>query len=132
MNAFLVDLENKPGALADAAEAIAAKGVNILGVSGASCGDGGRVAIITADDVTARTALRDKSIPFKEMEVTEVSLRHEAGTLAKAARRLAEAGVNIEAIFPTGMTGGDISIAFVTSDPAKAKETLATVGSSQR
>jgi hypothetical protein len=34
MNAFLVDLENKPGALATVAEALAAKGVNITGVSG--------------------------------------------------------------------------------------------------
>jgi hypothetical protein len=128
MNAFLVDLENKPGALATVAEAIAAKGVNLLGVTGTSCPDGGRVAIMTADDATARKALQEKKISFKELEATETSLRHEPGTLAKAARRLAEAGVNIEAIFPTGMSGGDIQVAFVTDNPTKAKEALAMVG----
>jgi hypothetical protein len=132
MNAFLVDLENKPGSLATVAEAIAQKGVNILGVSGTSCADGGRVAIMTADDAGARAALQEKRISFKEMEATETSLRHEPGTLAKAARRLADAGVNIEAIFPTGMTGGDISVAFVTDNPTKAREALSAVSSVQR
>jgi hypothetical protein len=64
MNAFLVDLDNKPGSLAAAAEALAAKGVNILGISGTSCGDGGRAAIVTADDATTRTALQDARIKF--------------------------------------------------------------------
>ena len=132
MNAFLVDLENKPGALAAAAEAIAAKGINILGISGTSCDDGGRVAIMTADDAAVRTALQDKKISFKELEATEVALRHEPGTLARAARRLADAGVNIEAIMPTGMTGNDISVAFVTDNATKAREALATVSTSAR
>jgi hypothetical protein len=132
MNAFLVDLKNKPGALADAAEAIAAKGVNILGVSGTACGDGGRVAIMTSDDAATRAALEDRKITFKEMEATQVSLRHEPGTLATAARRLADAGVNIEAIFPTGMEGSEVSVAFVTDQPAKAKDTLALVGGIRR
>jgi hypothetical protein len=132
MNAFLVDLKNKPGSLADAAEAIAAKGINIEGVSGTSCGDGGRVAIMTSDDAATRAALQERKITFKELEATEVSLRHEPGTLAQAARRLADAGVNIEAIFPTGMTGGEVSVAFVTDAPAKAKDTLAMVGGIRR
>jgi len=59
------------------------------------------------------------------MEATETSLRHAPGTFAKAARRLADAGINVEAIFPTGMQGGDVSVAFVTDQPAKAKEVLA-------
>lgn len=131
MNAFLVELENKPGALATLAEAIAAKGVNITGVAGASCGDGGRVAILTADDPTTRRILEDGGHTFKEMEVTETQLRHEPGTLAKATRRLAEAGVNVEAILPTGMAGGDVSVAFVTSNPVKAREALATVSTAR-
>ena len=132
MKAFLVDLENKPGSLATVAEALGAKGVNITSVTGASCGTGGRVAIMTGDDASARSALGEKKISFKEMEVSEVSIAHRPGSLGKAARRLADAGVNIEAIFPTGMTGGDISIAFVTDNPTKAREALATASSGVR
>lgn len=131
MNAFLVELENKPGALATLAEAIAAKGVNITGIAGASCGDGGRVAIVTADDPTTRRALEEGGHSFKEMEATETQLRHEPGTLARASRRLAEAGVNVEAIFPTGMAGNDISVAFVTDNPMKARDALSTVSTAR-
>jgi hypothetical protein len=132
MNAFLVDLENKPGALATVAEALAEKGVNIKNGAGAACGTGGRIAIVTADDAAARSALQAKGITFTEMEATEISLRDQPGTLGKAARRLADAGVNIEAVFLTGMSGGDVNVAFVTDNPAKTREALAMVSSGSR
>ena len=131
MNAFLVDLENKPGALATVAEALAAKGINITGVSGASCGDGGRAAFMTADPAATRSALEGIKATYKELEVTETSLRHEPGTLAQAARRLADSGVNIEAILPTGMSGNEVSVGFVTNNPTKAREILSMVGTAR-
>ncbi len=131
MNAFLVDLENKPGALADLAEALGAKGINITGISGATCDDSGRAAITTADDAATRMVLKERKAAFKELETTEVSLAHAPGSLGKAARRLADAGVNIEAIMPTGMSGGNISVAFVTNNAAKAREILATAGTTR-
>jgi hypothetical protein len=127
MNAFLVDLENKPGALADVAEALGAKGVNITNVTGATCGNGGRAAITTADEATTRSVLQGINAKFKELEITEASLAHQPGSLGKVARRLAQAGVNIDAIFPTGMTGSEVSVGFVTDNAAKAREILSTV-----
>jgi hypothetical protein len=125
MKAFLVDLENKPGELARVTEAIAKQGINLEGISGAACDTSGRVAIVTKDDAGTRTALSDAKVSFKEMEATETSLPHAPGGLAKVARRLADAGINIEALFPTGMQGQDVTVAFVTDQPAKAKELLA-------
>jgi len=131
MIAFLVDLENKVGALATVAEALGAKGINITGVTGATCGGSGRAAITTADDAAARQVFQTLKVPFKEYEATEVSLAHTPGSLGKAARRLANAGVNIEAILPTGMSGNNVSVAFVTNNAAKAKEILATAGAAR-
>lgn len=125
MNAFLVELENKPGELARVSEAIAAKGVNITAVSGSTCGASGRVALMTSDEAATRVALGQAGCTFSEMEVTEASLRHQPGTLAVACRRLADAGVNIEALVPIGMSGSDVTVAFVTNQPAKAREILA-------
>lgn len=125
MNAFLVDLENKPGELARMAEAIAAKGVNITAVSGSTCGSSGRAALMASDDAATRLALGEARCTFTEMEVTVASLIHEPGSLAKACRRLADAGVNIEALMPIGMQGTDVQVAFVTNEPAKAKAILA-------
>ena len=131
MQAFLVDLKNRPGALADVAEAIAAKGININGVTGATCGDGGRAAITTADESATRAALDGAGVTYTTMDVTEVPLAHRPGSLAAATRRLADAGINVEAIMPTGMTGNDVTVGFVTSDPARAREVLAAVGSTR-
>ena len=129
MQVFLIDLENKPGAFADVAEKIAAKGVNITAVSGATCGDSGRAAIMTDDDAATRSALGEARCTFKEHEATQTSLRHAPGSLAKATRRLADAGVNIETLLPIGMDGDNVQVAFVTDNPTKAAEVLSHAAS---
>ena len=128
MQVFLVELENKPGAFARIAEAIAAKGVNITGVSGTTCGDSGRAAIMTSDDATTRTVLGETKASFTELEAADTALRNEPGSLAKATRRLADENVNIEAIMPIGMEGNEVHVAFVTSDAAKARQVLSAAG----
>ena len=125
MNAFLIELRNKPGELARIAEAIASKGINITAVSGSACGDGGSVAVMTADEFATRLILKDAGAAFREVEVVEAPLPHQPGSLARASRRLADAGINIEALLVTGMEGNDAVVAFLTADPARAKEVLA-------
>ncbi len=132
MQAFFVELTNKPGALADVAEALAAKGINIEAISGAACGDGGRAAIMTSDAATTRTALDATGHKYTVMDATDTAMRHEPGTLAKATRRLADEGVNIEAIMPIGMEGNEVHVAFVTSDAAKARQVLTSAGMASR
>jgi hypothetical protein len=132
MQVFLVDLKNKPGELARVTEAIAAKGVDITGVSGATCSDSGRVAFIVSDDATTRTAFNESGFKYTELEATDTALRQEPGTLAKAARRLADAGINIEALLPIGMQGNEVHVAFVTSDAAKARQVLSSAGIASR
>jgi hypothetical protein len=129
MNAFLVDLENKPGEFARVSEAIAKKGINITTISGATCGSSGRVALTTDNDSATRTVLGETRVTYTESEVTEATLHNEPGALAKVARRLADSGVNIEAIMPTGTKGNDVTVAFITDDPTKARSVLATATS---
>jgi hypothetical protein len=128
MNAFLVELENKAGELARVTEAIAAKGIDITGVSGSTCGSSGSVALMTDNETATRTALTEAGVTFREMEATNAAIGMAPGSLAKACRRLAEAGVNIEALMPTGMEGDHVTVAFVTGDPAKARQILSTAG----
>ena len=128
-HAFLIDLADKPGALADVTEAIAAKGVNITSVSGSTCSDMGRIAIATDDNANTRAALAEINSTFEQKEITTIPLRHEPGSLAKASRQLANAGVNIESVLLLGMQGNDIEVGFVTSDPVMARTTLERAGS---
>ena len=132
MQVFLVDLKNKPGELARIAEAIAAKGVNITGISGATCSDSGRAAVMVNDDATTRAALNESGFKYTELEATDTALRQEPGTLAKAARRLADAGINIEALLPIGMQGNEVHVAFVTDNATKARQVLSSAGIASR
>jgi hypothetical protein len=132
MNAFLVELENKPGELARVTEAIAAKGVDITGVSGSTCGSSGSVALMTDNDAATRTALQEARATFRELEATIAPVSVKPGSLARACRRLADGGVNIDALMASGMEGDQVTMAFITSDAAKAREILSHVGTTAR
>ena len=133
MNAFIVDLENKPAELAKVAEAIAEKGIDITGFSGSTVGDRGTLALVTDNEDATRRVLTDGGWKFRTIELVEASLPDKPGMLAEAARRLGKAGVNIEAAFPAGMSGSSVQIVFATDNPAKARQALGEpVGAARR
>lgn len=133
MRAFIIKLENRPGALADLGEALGERGVNITGLSGMTWdAGGGGLGIITNDDDAARTVLEDRNAEYREVELISAAIEDRPGALGAAARRLAERDVNIETVIPTGMQGGRVTIAFGVDDVAAAREALgdlAAVGS---
>ncbi len=124
MDGFIVDIKNKPGELARVAEAIAEKGIDITGFTGATCGDSGSLVLITNDEAGTRRALTDGKWTHRSIELVGASMENKPGTLAAITRKLANAGVNIEAAMPTGMSGNKIQIAFATDNAAKAREAL--------
>lgn len=124
MNVFIVDLEHQPGELAKAAEAIARKGINITAFSGITCGDHGTIALLASDEDGARRALADAGYKARELEVVTTTLEHSPGALAAAARKLADAGISVEVALPTVMSGGNVTLAFATDQPDKARTIL--------
>jgi hypothetical protein len=126
MNAFIITLSDKPGELARVTEAIATKGIDITSFAGVTCGGDGSIALLTNDEAGTRRALGDGGFRVKEIEVQSASLDNRPGELAKVARKLADAGVNIECALPTGMAGSTVTIAIGTSDPARARGLLGT------
>lgn len=126
---FTVDLKDQPGELARLADAIAKKGINIESITGATSTGSGTVAILTNDEGATRTALGEAGYAARETEIATAQLEHKPGTLAAAAKKLADAGINISAVLPIGMADGKVGVAFATDQPAKAKEIL---GSAER
>jgi hypothetical protein len=124
MNTFIIELENRPGTLADIADAIAEKGINIAGVAGATAAGSGAIALLTNDEASTRSVLDASGSRYREVALATASLEDKPGVLAQAARRLADAGVNIEAIFPTGMEAGKITVAFGVDNIEAAKSAL--------
>ena len=125
MQAHMIDMDNRPGELARLAEALGERGVNITGITGATMGERGRVAIVTEDPAGTDAALEAAGYGCSHAEVVEATMPHRAGELARVARRLADAGVNVEALMPMGMSGDNVTAGFVTDNPEKARQALA-------
>jgi hypothetical protein len=119
-----LQLTNKPGDLARVAEALARRGVNIKALAGLSIGGVAIARILPDDIVTARSALEAANIRFTESEVHLVLLENKAGVLATVTNRLGEAGVNLEAIYVTGIADDLVELAIVSDNPKKAKRIL--------
>ena len=119
-----IQLTNHPGDLARVAQAFARRGVNIKALAGLSIGGSAMARILPDDIVAARSALETANIRFTESEVHVLLLENKAGELANVANRLGDAGVNLEAIYITGIAGDLIELAIVSDNPKKAKKIL--------
>jgi len=123
-NQFVVQLPNVPGALADLAEQLAGAGVDLRAIGGGGIGDSGHVIFKTADDDTARAVLERGAYDFIEGESLLVEVDDQPGGMARVARRLADAGVNIYGHLFIGRWGDQAQFSFVVSDVAAARKAL--------
>jgi hypothetical protein len=124
MDVFIIELENRPGMLAGLAEAIAEKGINVTNIAGATTTDTGTVALLTNDAAGTRSVLDASSVTYRTCGLVSASLEDRPGSLAAATRRIADAGVNIDALFATGMEGGRVTLAIAVDDVEAARSAL--------
>lgn len=101
MKDLTIELEHRPGALAEMGDALGRAGVSIEG-GGAFAADGRGVAhFLVADGEAARGALQAAGI--RVLAVRDVVVQRlnqeEPGQLGKITRRMADAGVNIEVLY---------------------------------
>lgn len=106
MNAFVVEVENRPGEMARVLEPLATQEVNILG-SGLGLGSKGAIVFVANDEDRARSALRGAKIGYREVPVIHVSLEDKPGQALRVSKKLADAGVNIEVFLPVQAAGGE-------------------------
>jgi len=101
-----IDLENRPGALAEMGEALGRAGVSIEGggawvVTASTRGRQGSAHFLFNDGEAARAALETAGIKVLGVRAV-IALRlnqEEPGQLGKITRRMADAGVNIEVLY---------------------------------
>lgn len=100
-----VILQDRPGTLADMGEVLGKAGINIEGMCAIQCQDKGIIHILVEDSVGARQALEAKGIEVTtEREVLVKELENRPGALGEVARKIADAGVNIELLYLTTNT----------------------------
>jgi hypothetical protein len=123
-NQFVVQLTNQPGAMATLAEQLAARGVDLRAIGGGGIGDSGHVIMTTADDETTRRILEEGQYTFVEGESIIAEVDDRPGGMARLARQLADAGVNIYGHLFLGRWGDRAMFAFVVDDPDRARPIL--------
>lgn len=122
-----VSVDDRPGGLASVGEALGAAGINIEGLLGVGMEGRGIVHVCVQDGAAARKALEDAGLkvegeaeailgePFPDAE--------QAGTMGAMARAVADAGVNVRAVY---VATGSRAV-MVTDDNAKVMELMANM-----
>ena len=121
---FVVQVNNRPGEMARLAEQMAARNVDLRAIGGGGLGEVGHFIMTTADDDTARQVLLDGEWTFIEGESLLAEVDDHPGGMARIARELADAGVNVMGHLFLGRWSDRATFAFVVDDPEKARPIL--------
>lgn len=113
MTELLVHVENRPGRLAAITELLGQAAVNIEALAAYGHDGDGVLRLIVDDAVGAKRVLADAGLRVDEHEVLTARIPHEPGALARVTRRLADAEVNIDALYvlATSVDGIEVAIA---------------------
>lgn len=125
---FIVRMENQPGRLATLTEALAAAGVNIEALAAYGHDGEGTVRLIVNDAGTTRRVLEEAALGAEEHTVLTALLPDRPGELARLTRSVADAGINIDAIYVLNTTVDGIEFAIAVDQPASALPDLEVTG----
>ena len=121
---FVVQVTNQPGQMARLAEEMAAAGVDLRAIGGGGLGEVGHFIMTTADDDRAREVLQDGGWTFVEGESLLAEVDDRPGGMARIARELADADVNVLGHLFIGRWSDRATFAFIVDDPEKARPIL--------
>ncbi len=121
---FVIQVQNKPGEMARLAEQLAARSVDLRAIGGGGLGDVGHFIMTTADDEAARRVLEEGGWTFLEGESLLAEVDDRPGGMARIARELSDAGVNVLGHLFIGRWSDRATFAFVVDNPEKARPIL--------
>ena len=121
---FVIQVDNKPGEMARLAEQLAARNVDLRAIGGGGLGETGHFIMTTADDDGARKVLEEGGWTFVEGESLLAEVDDRPDGMARLARELSDAGVNVLGHLFIGRWSDRATFAFVVDDPDKARPIL--------
>jgi hypothetical protein len=97
----VVRMKNRTGILAEVAKLISEKGLNVLALNGAVCGEDCVVRMMTDDNLRAKDVLAAKTFAPQEESVVVAELAHRPGMLRRFTETLAQEGIDIHHVYAT-------------------------------
>jgi hypothetical protein len=97
---LVIDIENKPGALARVAAAVSDAGVNIAAATCIGTGEQAELHILVPHAEAAKHALAISHLAVtREREVVAIEVEDRPGVLADLTRAIARAGVDLDLVY---------------------------------
>ncbi len=98
---IVIEVENKPGAIAALAAAVSDAGVNLAAATFTGNGDKAQLHILVphSEPVWHALAVTHSAVVAREHEVVVVEVEDNPGVLADLTRKIADAGVNIDTLY---------------------------------
>lgn len=124
MKQLTILTENRVGALADVCTELANSGVNIRAVNAQGQGDYGVIRLVTEDEVTSKKALEKLGFRVSVSDIIVITMPDRPGELAKIARKLSNAGVDVECVYILGKEGDKVQVAIKPSSIEHATRAL--------
>ncbi len=120
-----LNLQSKPGVLANVAGVLGQVGIPIEGICAAETAGRGKIRLLVSDLGRAEAALKAAKIRCGREEGVSVSMENRPGALAEAAQKLAQAKINIKCAYATTGGAGHVAVVFTASNLPK---TVAALG----
>ena len=97
---LVIDIENTPGSLARVATAVSDAGVNLAAATCIGNGERAELHILVPHPGAARHSLATAQLAVtREREVVVVDVEDNPGVLADLARKIAQAGINLDLVY---------------------------------
>jgi hypothetical protein len=124
MNGYLISTQDAPGLAARLFEATAARGVNVFPAYGLADGQAGIMLVGSDDEDGLRAAIAEVGLSATPLEMVTTEIDNRPGAGAELFRRLADAGVNLRAAVPVGMSGDRVELALAGDDTAALRAAI--------
>lgn len=119
---LVCSMPTRVGLLADVAEALRQAGVNITAISAYEREGEGKFLMVTDDNAKATEAVARLGAEVRTRGVVVVEMPNRVGALDEVARKVAEAGVNIDYVYGTGGGADVATVIFATDDDDEVVE----------
>jgi hypothetical protein len=114
------EMANKVGLLSGVTAVIAGAKVNISAICAYGMEGTAYFMMTTNSNAKAKKALAPLGVAIEERDVVEVEVSDKPGELQKIAKKIADAGIDIEYMYATAGSGKKETCIFLTTDNAKA------------
>ena len=111
---FTIEVENRPGAVAQIAKTLGAAKVNILALLATAHGATGTVQLVVENAGQAKKAFDKAAVKYREIPAEQHELANKPGALGEYLEKLAAKGVNLDSICCTAPKSGKKAVVVCT------------------